>query len=122
MKSRKRRPPHSTTSRTLYHRLGKVPRPRRTQRIGFAWYRPEQWSRLRELATDVAKLEENYEAWLSSAQSVEADLRLRGVFVERVLVDVQAIADWCTREGRPFDSAARADYVADAMRTRARES
>lgn len=122
MKPRKRKALHSTTSRALQHKLGKVRRPARPQRVGFAWYMPEQWSRLRELAADVGQLEENYESWLSSAERTEADLRELGVVVERVPVDVELIAEWCSRQSRPFDSAARAEYVADAMRTRRSES
>ena len=121
MKSRKRTALRSKTSRTLYQKLGKVRRPTRKQRVGFAWYKPDQWSRLRELAVDVAQLEEHYEAWLSAAQKAEADLGARGVVVERVPVDVDAVADWCRRQGRPFNGAARAEYVAEAMRKRTLE-
>ena len=122
VKSRKRRPIHSASSGILRPRLGKLRRPARTQHVGFAWYRSEQWGRLRELAADVANLEDNYDAWLSAAERTEADLRALGILVERVPVDVEVIAAWCTRQSRPFDSAARAEYVADAMRKRGSES
>jgi hypothetical protein len=122
VKARKRKPLRSATSRTLYQRLGRVPRRRREQRVGFAWYKAEQWSRLRELAADVANLEARYEAWLAAAEKTEADLALRGIMVERVPVDVEAVADWCTRQGRPFNSEARADFVAEAMWKRSGKS
>lgn len=118
MKSRKRKALRSSTSRTLYHRLGKVRHPRRAQRVGFVWYKPEQWRHLRELAADAEKLDETYEAWLSSAERTEADLRTLGILTERVSVDIDVLADWCRAQGRPFDSAARADYAAEAMRMR----
>jgi len=35
---------------------------------GIAWYRPEQWERLREVSEDVENLEETYEAWLETAE------------------------------------------------------
>src|SRR6266704_4477633 len=35
---------------------------------GIAWYRRDQWGRLRELAADPDKLEESYEDWLVGAQ------------------------------------------------------
>ena len=35
---------------------------------GFAWYRREQWLRLRELASDCDKLDDSYDEWLAGAQ------------------------------------------------------
>lgn len=54
--------------------------------------------------------------WLSAAQKAEVDLGARDVVVERVPVDVDAVADWCRRQGRPFNGAARAEFVTEAMR------
>ena len=30
--------------------------------VGFAWYRPEQWQRVRDISTDADSLEDSYEA------------------------------------------------------------
>jgi hypothetical protein len=87
--------------------------------VGFAWYQREQWARLRELAADVDRLEEDYDAWLISAERTFAVVKSEGLAVERVPVDVQEMAAWCAREGRQFDSKARSEYVADLMRNRA---
>src|SRR6267154_1168773 len=35
---------------------------------GVAWYRPEQWERLREVSEDVENLDETYDAWLLTAE------------------------------------------------------
>src|SRR5712691_4703559 len=35
---------------------------------GVAWYRRDQWSRLRELASDRDKLDDSYDQWLAGAQ------------------------------------------------------
>ena len=40
---------------------------------GVAWYRPEQWERLREVSEDVDNLEETYEAWLKTAEHLIRD-------------------------------------------------
>ena len=37
---------------------------------GLAWYRRDQWTRLRELAPDADKLDESYEDWLAGAQKL----------------------------------------------------
>ena len=36
--------------------------------IAVAWYRRDQWERLRELAADPEKLEPTYDEWLEMAQ------------------------------------------------------
>jgi len=83
---------------------------------GIAWYRREQWTRLRALASDPDKLEESYEDWLGGAQKTLVQLTLSGVRTQRVDVDVDALVQWCQVEGRPLDSAARAAYAAFELR------
>jgi hypothetical protein len=83
---------------------------------GFAWYRREQWSRLRELASDPDKLDDSYDGWLASAQKALIEMSLAGVSVKRVDVDVDALLRWCQAEDRPIDSAARAAFTAEELR------
>ena len=84
---------------------------------GIAWYRRDQWTQLRELASDVEKLEESYEDWLAGAQKTLVQLTLAGVRAQRVDVDLAELARWCRGEGRPLDSAARAAFVASRLRS-----
>jgi hypothetical protein len=74
------------------------------------------------LAADTDQLEEDYDAWLTSAERSLATVRSQGLGVERVVVDVEEIAAWCIRKGRRFDGKARSEYVADLMRQRASQS
>ena len=97
-------------------------RRQRHDRLGLAWYTPEQWSRLRDLSTDKARLEDTYEEWRSFAEKAEADLLAEGVQVQRVPVDVDALATWCTQNRHPIDGEARAEFVAHLMRERAGNS
>ena len=83
---------------------------------GVAWYRREDWSRLREIASDRTNLDDSYEAWLAGAQKTLLDLAIAGVAARRVSVDVEALVRWCRAEGRPVNSAARAAFVADQLR------
>lgn len=84
---------------------------------GVAWYRREDWSRLREIASDRANLDDSYEAWLAGAQKTLLELAVAGVAARRVNVDVEALVRWCRAERRPVDSAARAAFVADQLRS-----
>ena len=83
---------------------------------GVAWYRREDWSRLREIASDRANLDDSYEAWLAGAQKTLLELAVAGVAARRVNVDVEALVQRCRAERRPVDSAARAAFVADQLR------
>ena len=83
---------------------------------GFAWYRREQWARLRELASDRDKLDNSYDEWLAGAQKALLATALAGVSAKRVDVDVDALFRWCQAEGRSVDSAARAAFVAKELR------
>lgn len=84
---------------------------------GIAWYRRDQWTQLRELASDVEKLEESYEDWLAGAQKALVQMTVAGVRAQRVDVDLDELALWCRAESRPLDSAARAAFVASRLRS-----
>lgn len=83
---------------------------------GIAWYRRDQWTRLRELASDADKLEESYEDCLAGAQKALVQMGIAGMRAQRVDVDLDELARWCRAEGRSLDSAARAAFVASRLR------
>jgi len=84
---------------------------------GIAWYRRDQWARLRELATDADRLEEAYEDWLAGAQKTIVQMTAAGVRVRRVDIELDELVRWCRHEGRPVDSAARAAFTAERLRS-----
>ncbi|MBI5711190.1 MAG: hypothetical protein HZC42_12960 [Candidatus Eisenbacteria bacterium] len=86
---------------------------------GLAWYRREQWARLREISEDVGELEDTYDEWLASATRVLRELRRSGAGVRKVDVDVEDLLGWCNERGRPVNGASRANYVAEKMRRKA---
>lgn len=71
---------------------------------GIVWYQRDQWTRLRELASDADKLEESYEDWLAGAQETLVQMRVAGVRAQRVDVDLDELAHWCRAGSRPLDS------------------
>lgn len=83
---------------------------------GVAWYRRDQWSPLREVASDRDKLDDSYEEWLAGVQKTLLEMAVAGVRARRVDVDIDALVRWCQAEGRPIDSAARAAFVAMQLR------
>ena len=83
--------------------------------IGIAWYRPDQWTLLRALASDPEVLENTYGEWLHFATKKMEDLRKEGIVVKKVDVDVQELAAWCQSRDRVLNGDARASFVTDKL-------
>jgi hypothetical protein len=83
---------------------------------GIAWYRREQWARLREVSVDGASLDERYDDWRRRAEGNLRELRGSGVTIRRVDVDVDELLRWCRASGRAVDGPARAAFVAQRLR------
>ncbi len=83
---------------------------------GIAWYRREQWQRLRQISADVEFLEETYEEWLKEATKALGELEKAGVSVTKVDVDVEELLKWCKDQGIAVDGGSRSRFVADKVR------
>jgi hypothetical protein len=59
--------------------------------IGVAWYRPEQWQRIREISSDSDDLEDTYEEWLSSAEQNLKEINGPGLRLQKVDVDSEQL-------------------------------
>jgi hypothetical protein len=85
---------------------------------GCAWYRAEQWERLREISVDRHRLAETYEKWLINAEKGLQQMQEVGMSAEKVEVDVEELLAWCRAHDRDVDGAARAAYAAEMLRRR----
>jgi hypothetical protein len=85
--------------------------------IGIAWYRPEQWERLRRISSDADELEETYEEWLRVVSQKSAELVIPGVSLRKVDVDVNELLIWCGMRNLPVDGTSRARFVAEKLQT-----
>ncbi|MBB3017247.1 hypothetical protein FHR70_000287 [Microvirga lupini] len=83
------------------------------RRIGLPWYRREDYQRIREMMADRHNLAPAYETWLAAAENNESVGREAGLHVNRILIEPEAFARWCTEKGVEPDSVARRDYVAE---------
>ena len=84
-----------------------------TMVVGFAWYRPEQWQRVREISADANDLHDSYLEWLQSAEERFQELRSSGLRVEKVDVHSEALLLWCNERGLEINGEARSQYVAE---------
>ena len=83
---------------------------------GVAWYRPEQWARLREISEDVENLDDTYEEWRQKAEQVLRDSVPPDVILEKVDIDVEEVLAWCNVLGLPMNGQSRSRYVSDRLR------
>src|SRR5437879_13796479 len=84
--------------------------------LGLAWYRADQWGRLRAISEDRDQLESHYEEWLRTASERLEDLLRRGQRVQKVDVNVEDLLIWCRTKKLPVNSSSRALYAAERLR------
>jgi hypothetical protein len=80
--------------------------------VAVAWYNPAQWARLKQVAVDADNLDDSYEAWKRNAEGVERELRRKGIEIQRVHIDVEALLAWCQARHQPVSGEARSEYAA----------
>lgn len=83
--------------------------------VGAAWYRSDQWERLRQVSDDRADLEEAWEEWVRTAEKSLRDIRARGIRVEKVDVDVEELVQWCQAKRQPINAASRSAFAAEKL-------
>jgi hypothetical protein len=84
--------------------------------VGLAWYRPEQWQRVRDISADADDLEDSYDKWLRLAEQKLQELKASGYAFEKVDVNSESLIRWCNERGVEVDGHARSQYAADRLR------
>jgi hypothetical protein len=84
--------------------------------IGFAWYRPQQWHRVRDISEDAEDLADTYLEWLHLAEEKFTQLRSSGLHVEKVDIDSEQLITWCNQQGLPITGESRSQYAAERLR------
>jgi len=84
--------------------------------IGFAWYRPQQWQRVRDISDDAEDLSDTYLEWLQLAEENFNQLRSSGLHVEKVDIDSEQLIIWCNEQGLPITRESRSQYAAEKLK------
>ena len=79
-----------------------------------AWYRPDDYDRIRAIMTDRNRLPATYAGWLLSAEQVANEIERSGVNVDRILLLPDEFAAWCTVRDLECNGAARSRYANEA--------
>jgi len=90
--------------------------------VGVAWYSPEQWQRLREIAQDADSLHDTYQEWLSSVEKLIRETAASHVLIEKMDIDIEALVAWCNERNFAINGEARSQYVSEKLREKYEES
>src|SRR2546423_11172366 len=90
-------------------------KPKEETVIAIVWYRPEQWRRVRDIATDADEFETSYPEWLQGAEEKLKQLRDSGLRVEKVEVDSEKLVLWCNERSLENNGQARSLYAAERL-------
>jgi hypothetical protein len=85
------------------------------QKTGIAWYRAEQWERLREISVDRNNLEKTHIEWLQVAEEMLMKLSAEGFDVVRYEVDVELLLKYCKDHKIPINGNSRSRYVTEML-------
>ena len=88
----------------------------KTQIIGVAWFRQNQWQELLKYCEDRENLEATYEIWKEGAEKAIKDLRSRGVTIHAVDFDLGEFMKWCREQTKLLNAESRAEFTSLKVR------
>lgn len=83
------------------------------QLMGIAWYKAENYARLRSLFTDSDKLPLTFEEWAKNAESGINHLRSQGYTIVKVDIDPDSFPAWCASHGMEINAKARIKFAGE---------
>jgi hypothetical protein len=83
--------------------------------MGVCWYTPEEFIKMKQIASDKNRFEDTYEEWLEVAEKIQNDLEKRGANPRKVYVKTDDFRWWCEKNSLASDGAARTKYVTEIL-------
>ena len=80
---------------------------------GIAWYRAQDYDRLKATFTDGWKLPDTFESWQRSAQNLYDKLTNEGLVVVKAYIDPNTFPEWCRANGMEMNAKARMRFAND---------
>lgn len=82
---------------------------------GMAWYRQEDYAKIKKIMIDHRKLPDTYKQWLKKANQGFEHFTAQGHIVEKVYIDPDTFPDWCATRGLNVDANARIRFASEAV-------
>lgn len=83
--------------------------------VGIAWYRREDYARIRALMADGATLPESWDKWFYRAEKVAREVQKHGLQSARVHIEPDSFPDWCAARGLELNADARSQFAHEAI-------
>ena len=83
--------------------------------IAVAVYIPEQYPRLLATAVDASNLEATWQEWHQVLQETKQNMAALGMHLVEVIVDLDALEQYCQEQGLENTSGTRAQYAANVF-------
>ncbi|WP_366656588.1 hypothetical protein [Fodinicurvata sp. EGI_FJ10296] len=81
------------------------------QVVGVAWFRRDDWSKVKAIFVDSHKLHEAYDDWLAAAEQFYRRIEGQGMRVEKVYIDPDTFPEWCRARGLRINADARQEFA-----------
>lgn len=81
------------------------------QAVGMAWFKPENFLRLRAMFEDGHKLHRTYDEWFRAAEAGRKAQEVKGIRVVCVDIDPDEFPKWCVAQGMKVDADARMRFA-----------
>ena len=89
----------------------KISKEKANLKAAIAWYKPDQWQRLREISEDRDELEETHGEWQNLAEKALKDFAAQGLSVTKATVDTEELLRWCNERGLKVNGKSRSQYA-----------
>lgn len=86
--------------------------------VAIAWYRREDWVRIRSISADRANLPEQYDEWLRRIERQLSGLADEGIVPDRTIIDPDALLAFAGE--RQIDRQTRSEFAAILLANRNR--
>ena len=83
--------------------------------IAAAFYLPEQYARLLATAEDASDLEPTWQEWHTVFQETRQKMAALGMHLVEMIVDLDALEQYCQEQGLKNTSGTRAQYAAHLL-------
>jgi hypothetical protein len=78
-----------------------------------AWYRREDWLRIREIMDDGGQFPLNFDEWEKTAKRQLADTKSQGIIIKPVTLDPDEFLAFCNANGTSCSGEMRGKFVID---------
>lgn len=90
--------------------------------IAFCWYEPEEWVKLKHIASDAEALDDSFKDWKSNANRAISGIRMQGHEITKISIKVDELVAWCKKNNSDNNAEARSRFAINKLQKRKSET